>query len=82
MLLVRNCIGKKKIDKIKNEVFLSMVKKKEKVKKEEKEDFDLQIALKDINPLLREGFERFILKFNLQIKSQKQFDDLLKEYGG
>ena len=65
-----------------NEVFLSMAKKKEKVKKEEKENFDLQIALKDINPLLRDGLERFILKFNLQIKSQKQFDDLLKEYGG
>lgn len=65
-----------------NEVFLSMAKKKEKVKKEEKEDFDLQIALKGINPLLREGLERFILKSNLQIKSQKQFDDLLKEYGG
>lgn len=57
-----------------------MAKKKKEDKKEE--NFDLNIALSKINPLLREGLERFILNYGLTIKTQKQFDNLLKEYGG
>ena len=51
-------------------------------KKEEKkiETFDIKKALNEVNPYLKNGFHKFIL--NKDIKSQKEFNELLEEYGG
>lgn len=54
-----------------------MAKKKE---KEEKEKFDLSEALAVVNPFMLDGFKRFIA--DKKVASQKDFDKLLKEYGG
>ena len=48
--------------------------------KEEKEKFDLSKALAVVNPFLLEGFKRFIM--DKKVASQKDFDKLLKDYGG
>lgn len=49
-------------------------------KKEEKKPFDVHEALKNVNPYLKRGFYKFIL--NMDIKSEKEFNELLKDYGG
>ena len=59
---------------------LFLAKKKDKKVEEEKDDFNIDIALKEVNPFLLEGFKRFIL--NKDVKTKKEFDKLLKEYGG
>lgn len=57
-----------------------MGRKKKEDKKEEKEDFDILSALEDVNEYLRQGFKEFI--WDKGVKSKKEFDKLLKEYGG
>ena len=51
-------------------------------KKEEKkaEPFDIKEALNEVNPFLRDGFHKFII--GKDVKSQKEFNKLLEEYGG
>ena len=54
-------------------------------KKENKEEenlFDLQKALEDVNPYLREGLEKYIYYNNVKVTNQKEFDKTLKIYGG
>lgn len=55
-------------------------KKTDEKKKKEKEDFNIQTALETVNPFILDGFKRFIL--NKEIKSEKEFNNLLEEYGG
>lgn len=55
-------------------------KKTDEKEKKEKEDFDIQTALETVNPFILDGFKRFIL--NKEIKSEKEFNNLLEEYGG
>ena len=57
-----------------------MGRKKKEDKKEEKEDFDILSALEDVNEYLRQGFKEYI--WDKGVKSKKEFDKLLKEYGG
>ena len=59
---------------------LFLAKKKEEKVKKEKEDFDINIALKTVSPFMMEGFKKFLLDKN--VKSQKEFDELLGIYGG
>lgn len=54
-----------------------MAKKKE-IKKAE--SFDLLKALNDINPYFKKGFYKFIA--NKEVKTQKDFNELLEKYGG
>lgn len=51
-------------------------------KRQEKQadTFNINEALKNVNPYLKNGFHKFIL--NKDVKSQKDFEKLLKEYGG
>ena len=44
-----------------------------------KEDFDVEKALLTVNRFLREGFKSFIE--DKKVKTQKEFDKLLTEYG-
>jgi len=57
-------------------------KMKKEEKKEKKEEFDFDSALESVNPLLREGFERFIFKQNIIIKTREEFDYYYNAYGG
>ena len=59
-----------------------MAKKKEdkEEKEEKKESFDLKNALETVNPYMLDGFKRFLV--GKDVTSQKQFNKLLKEYGG
>lgn len=50
------------------------------VKKKEENKFNLEEALKGINPYLKDGFLLFIQ--DKSVKSQKTFDKYLKQYGG
>lgn len=62
-------------------IFLS--KKQKKTKKEKKvEPFDLDSALNNVNPLLREGLHKHIILNNITISNEKEFNDLLEKYGG
>ena len=54
-----------------------MAKKKE---EEKIEAFDIKEALNEVNPYLKDGFHRFIA--TKDVKSKKDFEKLLKEYGG
>lgn len=56
---------------------MTMAKKKEDKKAE---TFDLNKALDTVNPYLKTGFYKFII--GKEIKSQKDFNKLLEEYGG
>ena len=56
---------------------ITMAKKKE-IKKAE--SFDLLKALNDINPYFKKGFYKFIA--NKEVKTQKDFNELLEKYGG
>ena len=59
-------------------IFLS-----KKVKKEKEENpFDIAAALEDVSPYLREGLEKFIFNHDIKINNQKEFDEILKIYGG
>lgn len=58
---------------------VSMARKK-KEEKEKKEDFDILVALEDVNEYLRQGFKEFI--WDKDVKTEKEFKRLLKEYGG
>lgn len=55
-------------------------KKTDEKKKKEKEDFNIQTSLETVNPFILDGFKRFIS--NKEIKSEKEFNNLLEEYGG
>lgn len=62
-------------------IFLS--KKQKKTKKEKKvEPFDLDKALANVNPLLREGLHKYIIINNIDVANEKEFNDLLNKYGG
>lgn len=54
---------------------------KKKAKKIE-EEFDLEQAFTKVNPYLLEGLKKYIFVNGLDIKTQKEFDDLIKHYGG
>lgn len=54
-----------------------MAKKKD---KEKKEDFDILLELENVNEYIRQGFKEFI--WDKGVKTKKEFDELLKEYGG
>lgn len=55
-------------------------KKKTEEKKEEDKSFDINKALETVNPFMLDGFKWFII--DKDIKNQKEFNKLLKEYGG
>lgn len=56
---------------------------KKKKEKEVEEDFDIAEEMKNINPFLVDGFKKFIFEIKkADVKSKKEFDELLKEYGG
>ena len=57
-------------------------KKEKKEKKEKSEPFDLIKALDNVNPLLREGLHKYIITNNINVTSQKRFNELLEKYGG
>ena len=52
-------------------------KQKKSIKKEE---FNLTEAYEDVNPYLLEGFKKYLQ--GKEVKTRKQFDDYLKNYGG
>ncbi len=57
--------------------------KNEKKKKKIKDDFDIEKELEQVNVYLRNGFKKFIYKAKKgNVKTKKEFDKLLKEYGG
>ena len=56
-----------------------MSKKKENESKSKETYFNLEEALSEVNKYLREGFVAFIE--DKKVKTQKEFDKLLKEYG-
>ena len=58
---------------------MSMGKKKNESKKID-ENFDILTELENVNEYLRQGFKEFI--WNKDVKSKKEFEKLLKEYGG
>ena len=54
---------------------------KKKIEEEIKEkEFDILTALEDVNEYLRQGFKEYI--WDKGVKTEKQFKELLKEYGG
>ena len=56
-----------------------MAKKKE----EKKEDFNIEEEMENVNEFLRDGFKRFLMKAKADgVKTKKEFDKLLEEYGG
>lgn len=63
---------------------MSMAKKKEKnTKKEKEESFDINAEFEKLNPFIVNGFKKFIYKVKeTDVKTKKEFDKLLKEYGG
>jgi len=60
-----------------------MAKKVKKIE-EEKSDapFDLIKALEGVEPYFRDGLHKLIYNLKIDIKSQKEFDKLLEDYGG
>ena len=84
MLLVRSYTGKKRVGKTRNnQKGLSMAKKKEGKKEKKEEDFDINAEFKKLNPFLLNGFKKFIYEIKkADVKTKKEFDKLLKEYGG
>lgn len=48
-------------------------------KSKTKKQFNLNEAIEEVNPFLRDGFLRFIK--GEEIKSQKKFNELIKSYG-
>ena len=80
---MRNCIGKRKIGKTRNDEGLSMAKKKEKKETEKEESFDIKAEFDKLNPFIVDGFKKFIYKVKgAEVKTKKEFDKLLEEYGG
>ena len=61
-----------------------MAKKKEdKNKEKNKESFDIKKEFEKLNPFIIEGFKKFIYEVKkADVKTKKDFDKLLKEYGG
>lgn len=60
-----------------------MAKKKEKKEEKKEESFDIEAEFEKINPFIVEGFKKFIYKVKgAEVKTKKEFDKLLKEYGG
>lgn len=60
-----------------------MAKKKEKIKEEIKQDFDIEKEFEKVNVYLRSGFKKFIYEVKKEdVKTKNEFDKLLKEYGG
>ena len=57
-----------------------MAKTKKTTKKEDTPKFDLNDALKQVNPLMREGFHKFIL--NTEVKTLDDFKKYYKIYAG
>ena len=56
-----------------------MAKKKE----DKKEVFDIEAEMENVNEFLRDGFKRFLMKTKADgVKTKKEFDKLLSEYGG
>lgn len=64
-----------------------MAKKKKEEKDETEidkveEDFNLEAALKNLDPYLQTGFRWYIKEKSLNITNQKEFDKYVKHYGG
>ena len=57
-----------------------MAKKKEEIKKEV---FNIEEEMENVNEFLRDGFKKFLKKTQTEgVKTKKEFDKLLEEYGG
>lgn len=60
-----------------------MSKKKEELKEKIEDGFDIEKEFEKINIYLRDGFKKFIYETKEDgVKTKKEFDKLLKEYGG
>ena len=54
---------------------------KKKIEEEIKEkEFDILTELENVNEYLRQGFKEYI--WDKGVKTKKEFEDYLKEYGG
>lgn len=60
-----------------------MAKKKDKKEEKKEEGFDIKKEFKELNPFIVDGFKKFIYNVKgAEVKTKKEFDKLLKEYGG
>lgn len=53
-----------------------------KKKEDKKEEFDIEGAFSKVDTFLVEGLKKYIFENGLVIETQKEFDELLKKYGG